>query len=91
MCPLVLGESWRVDSPSVVQFVAETRIKKAAMNPTVMAWVRSNLRCCYFFVAYRFVFLRVKELERPRVSVDHCSIVLCNNYVLKIELRMTTI
>jgi threonine/homoserine/homoserine lactone efflux protein len=42
-------------SPSVYLF-AGARLKKAAVNPTVMAWVNRIMALLLFFVAYRFVF-----------------------------------
>jgi threonine/homoserine/homoserine lactone efflux protein len=42
-------------STSVYLF-AGARLKKAAMNPTVMAWVNRIMALLLFFVAYRFVF-----------------------------------
>lgn len=42
-------------APSVYLF-AGARLKKAAMNPTVMAWVNRIMALLLFYVAYRFVF-----------------------------------
>ncbi|ETI57819.1 LysE family translocator [Marinomonas profundimaris] len=42
-------------APSVYLF-AGARLKKAAVNPTVMAWVNRVMALLLFYVAYRFVF-----------------------------------
>jgi threonine/homoserine/homoserine lactone efflux protein len=42
-------------APSVYLF-AGARLKKAAMNPTVMAWVNRTMALLLFYVAGRFIF-----------------------------------
>lgn len=37
-------------------FLAGSRLKKAAMNPNIMAWVNRVMALLLFYVAYRFVF-----------------------------------
>ncbi|MBJ7554570.1 LysE family translocator [Marinomonas spartinae] len=41
-------------APSVY-LLAGARLKKAAMNPKVMAWINRVMACLLFYVAYRFI------------------------------------
>jgi len=42
-------------APSVY-LLAGARLKKAALNPTIMAWVNRIMALLLFYVAYRFIF-----------------------------------